>query len=316
MRPDLRLLSLALLVLAAMGQAMMVQLPQSALDANAELIVSGTVTGTESRWNNDNSSIYTYVTLAVDKVDKGTADQAVTVRVPGGEVGDVGMAVEDMPVFQIGDRVTLWLVSREGNLELLDGMQSVTQPTDARPLVYYSYSGYHRDPASCNYYTYSGLPSGWAGAIQAGGVTWSTAGSAFRFDYLGTTSASGTVYDGQNVVSRGSLSNGILAQNTYWYNRATKHVVENDIVFNTLYQWSTSGAPGYYDVQNIGTHEMGHCLVLNDLYKSYHSELTMYGYGATGETKKQTLEAGDIQGIKVIYGTGLLRTNLRPTAVD
>jgi len=94
---------------------------------------------------------------------------------------------------------------------------------------------------------------------------------------------------------------GTLAANYYWYNRRTKIVYENDIVFNTYYPWSTAGAAGYYDVQNIGTHEQGHCLVLNDLYQSYQSEQTMYGYGAKGETKKQTLESGDIEGINYIY---------------
>lgn len=305
----------ALLAFTATGQAMMVELPRAALTAGADVIVSGTVTGVESRWTDDNAAIYTDVTLSVDRVDKGAADRAVVVRVPGGEVGDIGMAVEDMPVFEVGDVVTLSLVRNGSTLELFGAMQAVSQPTDAKPVAYYSYSGYHRDPALCNYYVYDGLPSDWSNAIQAGGTTWNAAGSPFRFGYLGTTSASGTVYDGQNIVSRGSLGTGILAQNTYWYNRRTKLVSENDIIFNTNYPWSTSGAPGYYDVQNIGTHEMGHCLVLNDLYKSYHSELTMYGYGAAGETKKQTLEPGDIQGIKVIYGTAL-RTNTRPAVTD
>jgi hypothetical protein len=112
------------------------------------------------------------------------------------------------------------------------------------------------------------------------------------------------------------LGSGILAQNTYWYNRKTKIVSENDIVFNTRYSWSTTGDPASYDIQNIGTHEMGHCLVLNDLYKSYQSELTLYGYGSLGETKKQTLETGDRNGIVYIYGAGADNPQAKPAVTD
>ena len=293
-------------LLAGAASAIMVQIPQADIQSQADAIVTGTVTGVSSQWNQDRTAIYTDVTIAVERADKGSVDRDVVVRVPGGEVDDIGMAVEDVPVFSVGQQVKLYLARTSTDVfELVANGQGGM--IDARPVAYYSYSGYHRSLASCYYSIYSGLPSDWNSAIQAGASTWSAAGSAFRFYYNGTTGASGTIYDGINCVSRGSLGNGILAQNSYWYNRSTKHVSENDIVFNTLYGWSTSGAPGLYDVQNIGTHEQGHCLVLNDLYKAAHTELTMYGYGATGETKKSTLEPGDIAGIKYIYGVGFDR---------
>jgi len=58
-------------------------------------------------------------------------------------------------------------------------------------------------------------------------------------------------------------------------------------------------------VQNIATHELGHSLCLDDLYGTADSEKTMHGFADTGETKKRTLEAEDIAGIRYIYpGTG------------
>jgi hypothetical protein len=78
-------------------------------------------------------------------------------------------------------------------------------------------------------------------------------------------------------------------------------LIDADTYFNTYYPWSTSGQSGYYDVQNVLTHELGHWLVLNDLYSSQDSEKTMYGYTSTGETKKRSLDADDINGINAIY---------------
>jgi len=90
-----------------------------------------------------------------------------------------------------------------------------------------------------------------------------------------------------------------LATTYYSYSGST--LTDCDTVFNTYYSWSTSGQAGYYDVQNIATHELGHWLQLNDLYGGGDTEKTMYGYSATGETKKRTLESDDLSGINYIY---------------
>ena len=55
------------------------------------------------------------------------------------------------------------------------------------------------------------------------------------------------------------------------------------------------------DVQNIATHELGHSLNLSDVYGTADQEKTMYGFGTTEETKKCTLEAEDMAGIRWIY---------------
>jgi len=55
------------------------------------------------------------------------------------------------------------------------------------------------------------------------------------------------------------------------------------------------------DVQNIGTHEVGHNVGLADLDDSGDSEMTMYGYASLGETRKRTLHSGDIEGVRFLY---------------
>jgi hypothetical protein len=127
------------------------------------------------------------------------------------------------------------------------------------------------------------------------------------YDNVQQTMLQGKKYDGRNVISWGKLGQRILAICYTWYYHSGK-IVEFGIVFNTLYSWGIDpdGEGGTtinaYDIQNIGTHEAGHTLSLGDLYSGAAKELTMYGYGARGETKKRSLGYGDIQGVRFIYG--------------
>ena len=111
------------------------------------------------------------------------------------------------------------------------------------------------------------------------------------------------------MVSWGRLGRGIIAQTTVWYNSRTGAIVEFGMVLNTAYKWGIDQdgeGTGYtltnaFDVQDIATHEAGHTLMLDDLYMSAASKLTMYGYGSEGLTYAISLGAGDISGIKAIY---------------
>jgi len=80
-----------------------------------------------------------------------------------------------------------------------------------------------------------------------------------------------------------------------------RKLVEWDQIYSNAYNWSSSGEAGKMDFNNIGIHELGHSFGMNDLYTSFCSEQTMYGYASLGETKKTTLEAGDINGINKLY---------------
>ncbi|MEJ2697353.1 MAG: choice-of-anchor D domain-containing protein [Candidatus Sulfobium sp.] len=143
-------------------------------------------------------------------------------------------------------------------------------------------------------------------ALQAGMQTWTDVGSSiFVFSYGGATSKTAAdcgTNDGVNMIAFGPMGtgDGILAQNTYWYTNGGG-ILDSDIQVNTSYSWSAAGAAGYYDIQNVVTHEMGHTLCLADLYNSSDAEKTMYGYAAKGETKKRTLDPDDISGISYLY---------------
>jgi hypothetical protein len=154
----------------------------------------------------------------------------------------------------------------------------------------------------------SGMPGGALEAIQAAFSTWSGAGAHFTINYGGS---SGSTSFGQNngtcLIDYGKLdayitdSSDTIALCLYWYDPRSGKVLDSDIRFNSSLPWSTSGDTGSYDVQNIVTHELGHSLVLLDLYGKGDSERTMYGLADKGETKKRSLDGDDINGIRSLY---------------
>ena len=168
-----------------------------------------------------------------------------------------------------------------------------------------------------------GMSETFVAGIQAAFQTWEAdEGSYMDFTYGGTTSTGisslANQRDGYNVVGWANISGlypNAIAVTIFWYNVATKHVVEVDVAMNSdpyfvWWQnyagdevWDFTDTPGAYDVdvQNIMTHEAGHWLVLGDLYADYNSEKTMYGYSGELELKKWSLTSGDLAGIQKIY---------------
>ena len=150
----------------------------------------------------------------------------------------------------------------------------------------------------------SGGPSGNITALQAAMQTWTDVpSSSFVFVYSGTTSNTAHgANDGMNIVTFGPMgTNGTLAENRFWFYTSSGNLIDSDIKFNTSYSWATDGRAGSYDIQNVGTHELGHSLSLGDLYNSADADKTMYGYASSGETKKRTLHQDDIDGITYLY---------------
>src|SRR3989344_3235650 len=81
-----------------------------------------------------------------------------------------------------------------------------------------------------------------------------------------------------------------------------REIIEWDQVYDDVdFSWNNDGNSNDMDFENIVTHELGHSVGLGDLYSSSCSEQTMYGYATEGETKKRTLEQGDILGIRKLY---------------
>lgn len=149
-------------------------------------------------------------------------------------------------------------------------------------------------------------------AISSAAETWDASTSAELFgayavDTTATYDGNGNG-DGRNEMVFGSLSDSnIIAVTTIWgyFSGAvqTRAITETDILFNNYYVWGDAAAnPAVMDLQNIATHEIGHVSGLNDLYSTSAIEQTMYGYSTQGETKKRSLNTGDIAGIKSLYG--------------
>lgn len=141
-------------------------------------------------------------------------------------------------------------------------------------------------------------------AIRASAQTWDAGTSIQVFGMATVDNSAGFGYDGRNTMFFGSsLSSGTIAQTTIWYYTISRRIVEFDIEYNTYFLWGDAVAdPTKMDIAGIATHEIGHGIGLSDLYTTTCKEVTMYGYSTQGETKKRTLETGDLNGLWKIYG--------------
>jgi hypothetical protein len=195
----------------------------------------------------------------------------------------------------------------------------------------YIYSGYHWSNAKIPVHYIvnpklgrSKVSSAYVEGIKAAFQTWENdSGSYIDFTYDGTTNAGISSLRGRmdrrNVVgwadltSVPELGSGVIAVTWYWYNTYTLELAEVDVAMNNNgYKWWQEPAGETWnsgdissaydvDVQNIMTHEIGHWLVLDDLYAIDNSDETMYGIAAQCELSKRSLESGDIAGMGVIY---------------
>lgn len=140
-------------------------------------------------------------------------------------------------------------------------------------------------------------------ALASGYNAWSCASGA-SMTFGGGTAVATTANDGVNCRywSNTGWGAGTIAVATWFYIIATNQIVEADIAFNSQhYTWSAGGTASTMSVQNIGTHEEGHTIGLLDLYGTADQFETMYGYGANGETQKNTLAADDVLGAEFMY---------------
>ncbi len=147
-------------------------------------------------------------------------------------------------------------------------------------------------------------PLNLAALAQAAFGPWQNAiNSQVNFVYDGTTGVSRSALDWLNVITWGRTQGSALAVTYVRYYTATGLVADVDTVMNKKFAWSWSacGLSNSYDAQNIMIHELGHWMGLDDEYTDNFVDNTMFGYGSRGETKKNTLEAGDVDGVRAIY---------------
>lgn len=136
---------------------------------------------------------------------------------------------------------------------------------------------------------------------------------ASSFDILGVGSLTASILEADTVspdelneVYFGDVSSpGAIAVTIVWgvfYGPPqSRKLVEWDQVYDQVdFSWSSSGEAGKMDFANIATHELGHSVGMGHP-SSECAEETMYAYANFGETKKRTLNTGDIAGIKALY---------------
>ncbi len=115
--------------------------PLEDLVNGAASVVVGTVVERSSYWNDEHTGIYTSVVLLVEERLKGPASQdRITVTFPGGEVDEIGEWVSDMPSFDQGERVVVFL-KKLSKAQLPEVKDSKLQLPEEQFEVYGSFRG-------------------------------------------------------------------------------------------------------------------------------------------------------------------------------
>ncbi len=336
--------ALVLLAVAALlfgtsgtGYALLEQKELTDLTIAADEIIIGTVDDQYVAFVDENI-IHTFSEVFVEYSFLGAApsSRSIVVETAGGEIGDLGLWVEDQPVINVGERVVLFLNGNEerGTFTINNHVQGKYTMDEDWVVEYdvhisdfvgmmFGYltednGGPGVESLACTigdlgiawngdragmWWNKNGTNdcSGEAPATRKGGLEWNNVSSCpFYFYVAGSNYGTGPNYDGKNQVWFGSGS-GYIAATWIWYSGS--RYMECDFMFNDNYAWSSSqSCPGNkMDVQNIACHELGHCWGAGDEYNSGCSNATMYGYANYGETKKRSVESWDIDAIRRVY---------------
>jgi len=102
-------LSVALLIASNAVATTVPSLSFEELIDQSERIVSGQVTRSWTDWDREHKFIWTHYELSVASVQKGTPESTVVLSEPGGNVGIQGMTIAGAVVYQVGDRVLVFL---------------------------------------------------------------------------------------------------------------------------------------------------------------------------------------------------------------
>lgn len=116
--------------------------------------------------------------------------------------------------------------------------------------------------------------------------------------------------NGKNEWGFGSIAeSGVIAFTNVWGvfsgPEDSRQLFEWDQLYDQFdYPWGDGSADSnLMDLLQICVHEMGHASGLTDQYDASCSEQTMFGYATKGESKKRSLNSGDINGICTLYGS-------------
>lgn len=114
----IKLLILTFLIttlLPTISNALYIKYSFSDLVKTSDLIVRGNVIKSESHWGSlawdpNSRIIFTNTTVQITEPYKGEADKSeIIIETQGGEIGEIGLMVEDMPQFEPGEEVIVFL---------------------------------------------------------------------------------------------------------------------------------------------------------------------------------------------------------------
>ena len=163
----------------------------------------------------------------------------------------------------------------------------------------YSFTGWRWNVAE-NFYNEggAGISASTAQSIfSASGNRWDNQDAFNMYGSQGTSSGTVPSANGVNLFDWGDLASNVIASTWTWSSSGIAS--ESDARYNTDFGWSSSGAAGKMDLENIATHELGHTFGLG--HSTSGTCLTMYPSGSLGETQKRSLGDGDIRGIQARY---------------
>lgn len=113
---------LMLLLAGTIAGAVMVKVETPELVAISTNIVTGKVLAVTSHYTQNHKSVYTTIDIAVGSEMAGSTNSSeIVIKQNGGVMPDLGLAIEDMPVFHQGEDVILFLAKNDdGNYGVAD----------------------------------------------------------------------------------------------------------------------------------------------------------------------------------------------------
>ena len=120
-RPVLCLSLCLLLCSQTKVKAQVLEMSAQDLTKVSSAVLYGKCSKIESKWNENKSIIFTYITVVPEEYIKGNLGSEAVIAIPGGKVGDVVYEVSDMPVFEVGEEVMAFVRTNPAGKNLITG---------------------------------------------------------------------------------------------------------------------------------------------------------------------------------------------------